>query len=72
MAGSRRACWGEGLSQPGYEVVARQRDALARYIASSVTARRGLLARLQFFTRADHARRAALEADLAGADRTKV
>jgi fructose-specific phosphotransferase system IIC component len=45
---------------------------LAGYIASSVIDRLGLPACLHFFTRADHARRAALEGHLAGTGSTKV
>ncbi|MBW8706942.1 hypothetical protein MBT84_45660 [Streptomyces sp. MBT84] len=46
----------------GHEAVARQLDALAGYIATPVTVRRGLLARLHYLTRTDHARAAAREA----------
>ncbi|MGV9349910.1 transcriptional regulator [Streptomyces spiralis] len=54
----------------GHEAVARQLDALAGYIATPVTTRRGLLARLHYLTRTDHARQAAREAGLAVTDRT--
>ncbi|MEU2340143.1 transcriptional regulator, partial [Streptomyces sp. NPDC013172] len=46
----------------GHEAVARQLDALAGYIATPITARRGLLARLHYLTRSDRARAAAREA----------
>ncbi|MFJ9729339.1 transcriptional regulator [Streptomyces sp. NPDC101209] len=48
----------------GHEAVARQLDVLAGYIATPVTARRGLLARLHYLTRTDHARAAARAAGL--------
>ncbi|AVH54841.1 MULTISPECIES: transcriptional regulator [Streptomyces] len=54
----------------GYEAVARQLDVLAGYITTPVTARRGLLARLHYLTRTDHARAAAREAGLTVTDRT--
>lgn len=54
----------------GYEAVARQLDALAGYIATPITAKRGLLARLRYLTRTDHARAAAREAGLTVTDRT--
>ncbi|WAU78351.1 transcriptional regulator (plasmid) [Streptomyces sp. Qhu-G9] len=54
----------------GHEAVARQLDALAGYIATPVTARRGLLARLHYLTRTDHARQAARAAGLTVTDRT--
>ncbi|MEU6495738.1 transcriptional regulator [Streptomyces sp. NPDC046984] len=54
----------------GHEAVARQLDVLAGYIATPVTARRGLLARLHYLTRTDHVRQAAREAGLAVTDRT--
>jgi len=41
----------------GHEAVARQLDALAGYITTPVIACRGLLARLHYLTRTDHARR---------------
>ncbi|MFF4355187.1 transcriptional regulator [Streptomyces sp. NPDC001530] len=53
-----------------YEAVARRLDALAGYIATPVTTRRGLLARLHYLTRTPHARRAAREAGLTVTDRT--
>lgn len=54
----------------GYEAVARQLDALAGFIATPITTRRGLLARLHYLTRTDHAREAAREAGLTVTDRT--
>ncbi|WP_405541023.1 transcriptional regulator [Streptomyces phaeochromogenes] len=54
----------------GHEAVARQLDALAGYIATPVTARRGLLARLHYLTRSTHAREAARAAGLTVTDRT--
>ncbi|MGW6260960.1 transcriptional regulator [Streptomyces sp. NPDC055085] len=43
----------------GHEAVARQLDQLAGYIATPITARRGLSARLTYLTRTAHARAAA-------------
>lgn len=54
----------------GHEAVARQLDALANFVATPVTVRRGLLARLHYLTRSDHARAAAREAGLTVTDRT--
>lgn len=54
----------------GHEAVARQLDALADFIASPVTTRRGLMARLHYLTRTPHARAAAREAGLTVTDRT--
>ncbi|WP_399081948.1 transcriptional regulator [Streptomyces sp. BBFR2] len=54
----------------GHEAVARQLDTLAGFIATPITARRGLLARLHYLTRSDHARAAAREAGLTVTDRT--
>lgn len=54
----------------GYEAVGRQLDTLAGYIATPITARRGLLARLHYLTRTDHARKAARDAGLTVTDRT--
>ncbi|GHE62262.1 hypothetical protein GCM10014715_14800 [Streptomyces spiralis] len=54
----------------GHEAVARQLDALAGFVATPITARRGLLARLHYLTRTDHARQAAREAGLTVTDRT--
>ncbi|MCX5053941.1 MULTISPECIES: transcriptional regulator [unclassified Streptomyces] len=54
----------------GHEAVARQLDALAHFITTPITARRGLMARLHYLTRTDHARIAAREAGLTVADRT--
>ncbi|MFF5474861.1 transcriptional regulator [Streptomyces achromogenes] len=54
----------------GHQAVARQLDALADFIASPVTTRRGLLARLHYLTRTPHARAAARDAGLTVTDRT--
>jgi hypothetical protein len=54
----------------GYEAVARQLDALAGFVATPITARRGLQARLHYLTRTPHARAAAREARLTVTDRT--
>ncbi|MFF4732994.1 transcriptional regulator [Streptomyces mirabilis] len=54
----------------GHEAVARQLDALAGFVATPVTARRGLLARLHYLTRSERARAAAREAGLTVTDRT--
>ncbi|MFE1852138.1 transcriptional regulator [Streptomyces sp. NPDC059489] len=54
----------------GHEAVARQLDALAGYIATPITACRGLLARLYYLTRTDHARAAARETGLTVTNRT--
>jgi hypothetical protein len=54
----------------GYEAVARRLDALANFVATPITQRRGLLARLHYLTRSDHARQAAREAGLTVTDRT--
>ncbi|MDL2082163.1 transcriptional regulator [Streptomyces sp. GXMU-J15] len=54
----------------GHEAVARQLDALVGFIVTPVTQRRGLLARLHYLTRTDHARQAAREAGLTVTDRT--
>jgi hypothetical protein len=54
----------------GHEAVARQLDALAGYIATPITARRGLLARLHYLTRTDQACAAAHAAGLTVTDRT--
>lgn len=54
----------------GYEAVARQLDALADFIASPVTTRRGLMARLHYLTRTPHARAAAHDGGLTVTDRT--
>jgi hypothetical protein len=50
--------------------VARQLDALANFIATPVSQRRGLLARLHYLTRTDRSRRAAREVGLTVSDRT--
>ncbi|MFH8736782.1 transcriptional regulator [Streptomyces sp. NPDC017964] len=54
----------------GYEAAARQLDALANFIATPVTQRRGMLARLHYLTRSEHAKAAAREAGLTVTDRT--
>ncbi|MFF4758267.1 transcriptional regulator [Streptomyces sp. NPDC001292] len=54
----------------GHEAVARQLDALAGFVVTPITTRRGLLARLHYLTRTEHARRAAREAGLTVTDRT--
>jgi hypothetical protein len=54
----------------GHEAVARQLDNLANFIATPVTSKRGLMARLHYLTRSDHARQAARDAGLAVTDRT--
>ncbi|MFD6300747.1 transcriptional regulator [Streptomyces sp. NPDC060235] len=54
----------------GFEAVARQLDRLAGYIATPITAQRGLLARLHYLTRTDRARAAARAAGLTVTDRT--
>ncbi|MET8245123.1 transcriptional regulator [Streptomyces sp. NPDC005202] len=54
----------------GSAAVARQLDALAGGIATPVTARRGMLARLHYLTRTEHSRAAAREAGLTVTDRT--
>ncbi|MCG7205650.1 transcriptional regulator [Streptomyces arenae] len=54
----------------GHEAVARQLDALAGFVATPITQRRGLLARLHYLTRTDHARQTAREAGLTVTDRT--
>ncbi len=54
----------------GHEAVARRLDSLANFIATPVTVRRGLMARLHYLTRSDHARQAARDAGLKVTDRT--
>ena len=54
----------------GHEAVARRLDALAGFIATPITSRRGLLARLHYLTRTPHARAAARAAGLTVTDRT--
>ncbi|WP_369254424.1 transcriptional regulator [Streptomyces sp. R35] len=54
----------------GHEAVARRLDALAGFVATPVTVRRGLLARLHYLTRSDHARAAARDAGLTVTERT--
>ncbi|EYT81781.1 transcriptional regulator [Streptomyces andamanensis] len=54
----------------GYEAVARRLDALAGFVVTPVTVRRGLLARLHYLTRTPHARAAARAAGLTVTDRT--
>ncbi|GGJ50762.1 transcriptional regulator [Streptomyces brasiliensis] len=58
------------LGIKGHEAVARQLDALAGFIATPITARRGLLARLHYLTRTAHAREAARAGGLTVTDRT--
>lgn len=52
------------------EAAARQLDRLVEGIASPVTSKRGLLARLHYLTKTPHARSAAREAGLTATDRT--
>ncbi|MFF2654297.1 transcriptional regulator [Streptomyces sp. NPDC058045] len=54
----------------GHEAVARQLDAFAGFIATPVTQRRGLMARLNYLTRSERAKAAAREAGLQVTDRT--
>ncbi|MFE0043663.1 transcriptional regulator [Streptomyces albireticuli] len=54
----------------GSEAVARKLDELAGGIATPVTVRRGLTARLHYLTRTDHARAAAWDAGLTVTGRT--
>ncbi|MFE0132765.1 transcriptional regulator [Streptomyces sp. NPDC059037] len=54
----------------GSEATARQLDQLAGFIATPITAKRGLMARLHYLTKSDHARTAAREAGLTVTDRT--
>ncbi|WP_053755062.1 hypothetical protein [Streptomyces sp. MMG1533] len=54
----------------GSEAVARRLDVLAGFVATPITVRRGLLARLHYLTRTDHARLAAGEAGLTVTERT--
>ncbi|GAA0480110.1 transcriptional regulator [Streptomyces stramineus] len=54
----------------GSDAVARQLDELAGGIATPVTAKRGLLARLHYLTRSGKSRQAAREAGLTVTDRT--
>ncbi|MFF1962000.1 helix-turn-helix domain-containing protein, partial [Streptomyces sp. NPDC058220] len=54
----------------GSELVGRKLDDLAGGIVTPVTAKRGLMARLNYLTRSDHARQAAREAGLTVTDRT--
>lgn len=54
----------------GHEAVARRLDALAGFVATPITTRRGLLARLHYLTRTEHSRRAAREAGLTVTERT--
>ncbi|MGA5134782.1 transcriptional regulator [Streptomyces olivoreticuli] len=54
----------------GSDAVARKLDELAGGIATPVTARRGLMARLHYLTRSAHARKAAQDAGLTVTDRT--
>ncbi|MDR3084485.1 MAG: transcriptional regulator [Streptomyces sp.] len=54
----------------GYEAAARRLDQLAGFIATPVTQRRGMLARLNYLTRTEHAKAAARAAGLTVTDRT--
>ncbi|MEU6256912.1 helix-turn-helix transcriptional regulator [Streptomyces sp. NPDC047043] len=54
----------------GHEAVARRLDTLAHFVATPITQRRGLLARLHYLTRTAHARQAAREAGLVVTDAT--
>ncbi|OKI04043.1 hypothetical protein A6A06_38755 [Streptomyces sp. CB02923] len=54
----------------GYEAAARQLDTLVEFIATPITQRRGMLARLHYLTRTEHARAAARQAGLKVTDRT--
>lgn len=54
----------------GSELVGRKLDDLAGGIATPVTAKRGLMARLNYLTRSEHARQAARDAGLTVTDRT--
>ncbi|QDQ16045.1 transcriptional regulator [Streptomyces spectabilis] len=54
----------------GHEAVARQLDQLAGFIATPITVRRGLVARLHYLTRTERSRQAAREAGLTVTDRT--
>ncbi|MFI6644776.1 transcriptional regulator [Streptomyces sp. NPDC050504] len=54
----------------GSELVARRLDALSGGIATPITAKRGLMARLNYLTRTEHARAAARAAGLTVTDRT--
>lgn len=54
----------------GHELVARQLDELAGFVVTPVEQRRGLMARLNYLTRSEHARQAARAAGLTVTDRT--
>ncbi|GAA2913110.1 transcriptional regulator [Streptomyces mexicanus] len=54
----------------GHQAVARRLDALAGFVATPITARRGLMARLHYLTRSDRARAAARAAGLTATPRT--
>ncbi|MFD6150223.1 transcriptional regulator [Streptomyces sp. NPDC060243] len=54
----------------GHELVARRRDSLAGFIASPVTSRRGLAARLRYLTSSARQHAAARQAGLTISDRT--
>ncbi|MFJ2789056.1 MULTISPECIES: transcriptional regulator [unclassified Streptomyces] len=58
------------LGSKGHEFVARKLDEFAGFVATPVGQRRGLMARLNYLTRTDHARAAAREAGLTVTDRT--
>ncbi|MEV7144661.1 transcriptional regulator [Streptomyces tauricus] len=54
----------------GHELVARQLDSHVTYLTTPLTTERGLLARLHYLTRTDHARHAARAAGLSVTDAT--
>ncbi|MFS8202605.1 transcriptional regulator [Streptomyces sp. CWNU-52B] len=54
----------------GHELVARRLDSYVTYLTTPLTTERGLLARLHYLTRTDHARRAARAAGLSVTDAT--
>ncbi|MEU0354344.1 transcriptional regulator [Streptomyces cyaneofuscatus] len=54
----------------GHEAVARQLDRLAGFVATPITQRRGMLARLSYLTRTPRAKTAARAAGLTVSDRT--
>ncbi|MGD6748511.1 transcriptional regulator [Streptomyces sp. BH106] len=54
----------------GYQAAARQLDQLAGFIATPITQRRGMLARLHYLTRTPHAKAAARTAGLTVSERT--
>lgn len=54
----------------GSDLVARRLDELAGYITTPITRRRGLMARLRYLAKTDHARQAAKAAGMTVTDRT--